>query len=302
MSETEGTAAEGTGAEEIAGGPATEPGDQPAAEGEATAAPRPSVATRAPAAPAYNPAGARPGVNPAEETERVGHIVRSYKIAIAVGALGLAWARQEQAPTGAVVVADREVSPMGRLGKVWMVPAEQTLAMAVILRPPLGVEEADAVWVLGALAAAEGAEIVSGRPVRSWWPDTVVDENERPIGAIKAEIQLGPGKVRSAVVSMRLDLASVGLDVARRETLLDAVLTALDTHSATLGEGAASVAAAYQARCSLLGKRIKVRLLPKGETRGIPRGIDRMGRLELESSSGLIERLGIDVLRSYEIV
>ncbi|MGH9157693.1 MAG: hypothetical protein ACRD1K_18080 [Acidimicrobiales bacterium] len=262
----------------------------------------PVVAVRPGAPPTYNPAGARPGMNPAEESERVGHTVRSYKIAISVGALALAWARQEHAPTGAAVIADREVSPLGRLSKMWLAPAEQTLALAVILRPPLGVEDADAVWILGSLAAAEGAEVVSRRPISLWWPDQVVDESDRLVGAVKAEIQLGPGKVRSAVVSVRLDLAGLGLDIGRREEVVDAVLTSLDTHLATLDEGAAGVAAAYQARCSLLGRRIKVRLLPRGETRGVPRGVDRMGRLELESSSGMVERLALDIVRDYEIV
>ncbi|MEO6120650.1 MAG: hypothetical protein ABIW46_09600 [Acidimicrobiales bacterium] len=272
--------------------------DQPAPEPPAPEPPAPVPVVTA----AYNPAGARPGMNPAEETERLGHTVRSYRIAVAVGALALAWTRQEQAPSGAVVIADREVSPLGRLAKMWPVPAERTLALAVILRPPLGVDDADMVWILGALAATEAAEVVSGRPISSWWPDTIVDESGRLVGAIKAEIQLGPGKVRSAVVSMRLDLASLGLEVAQREELLDAVLTSLDSHLATLGEGPSGVAAAYQARCSLLGKRVKIRLLPKGEARGVPRGIDRQGRLEIESSSGMVQRLSIDVLRDYEIV
>jgi len=252
--------------------------------------------------PAYNPAGARPGLNPADESQRVGHAVRSYKIAISVGALAQAWARQEQAPAGATVVADREVSPLGRLSTMWMVPAEQTLAMAVIVRPPLGVEDADAVWIIGTLAAAEAAEEIAGGATRCWWPDTVVDEKDHPVGTVKAEIQLGPGKVRSAVVTIRLDLGGLGLGADRREALVDAILTSLDRHLATLSEGTASVAAAFEARCSLLGRRIKVRLLPKGETRGIPRGVDRMGRLEIESSSGMVERLTIDVLRSYEVV
>lgn len=251
----------------------------------------------------YNPAGARPGMNPADESERDGHAVRSYKMAVSVGALALAWTRQEQAPAGATVVADREVSPLGRLSKLWTTPAEQTLAMAVVVRPPLPVEEADAIWLLAGVAAAEGAEAATGRPVHTWWPDRIVHgDDDELVAAAKAEIQLGPGKVRSAVLTLRFDLPRLGLGMQDREALLDAVLTALDRHLETIPEGAGAVAAAYQSRCSLLGKRIKVRLLPKGETRGLPRGVDRTGRLELESPSGMVERLTIDTLRSFETV
>ncbi|MGH9164368.1 MAG: hypothetical protein ACRDZW_02500 [Acidimicrobiales bacterium] len=254
---------------------------------------------------AYNPAGARPGMNPAEESERNGHAVRSYKMAISVGALALAWTRQEQAPAGATVVADREVSPLGRLAKVWTTPAEKTLAMAVVIRPPLAIEEADAIWLLASLAAAEGAEVASGRPTHTRWPDHIVQgEDDELVAVAKAEIQLGPGKVRSAVLTLRFDLPRLGLagGQADRLALLDAVLASLDVHLATTAEGATAIAAAYQSRCSLLGQRIKVRLLPKGETRGVPRGVDRMGRLEMESPSGMVERLTIDTLREYQVV
>lgn len=279
------------------------PDAAPDAAIDETPEPATSSLPGAPARPPFNPAGARPGMNPADESERVGHAVRSYKMAISVGALALGWTRQEQAPAGAAVVADREVSPLGRLGKVWTVPAESTLAMAVVLRPPLPVEEADAIWLLASLAAAEGAEVASGVPTKAWWPDLIVqgDQND-VVGAVKAEIQLGPGKVRSAVITVRLDLARLGLGADGRDVLLDAVLKSLDTHGASLGEGAAGVAAAYQSRCGVLGERIKVQLLPKGETRGVPRGIDRMARLELESPSGMVERLTIDTLRAYQVV
>lgn len=263
--------------------------------------PVPAAPSRPPVR-AYNPAGARPDSNPAQESERGGHVIRSYRIAISVGALAQAWARQEQAPAGATVVSDREVSPLSRLAKLWMSPAEQTLAMAVILRPTLGVEDADAVWVLGALAAAEGAEEVSGQPISSWWPDTILDGTGRHLGIVKAEIQLGPGKVRSAVLTVRLDMAALGVAPERRDDLVDAILASSDRHLATLADGAGAVAAAYERRCTLLGQRLKVRLLPKGETRGIARGVDRLGRLELESPSGMVERLNIDVVRDYEVV
>lgn len=252
-----------------------------------------------------NPAGASPGINPAEESERLGHPVRYYRMSVSAGTLALAWARQENAPDGATVVTDREVSPLGRLARVWPIPAERTLAMAVVLRPPLSVEEADSAWVLACLAAAEGAEEAAGHPVHSWWPDSIVQgDDDEVVGNIRTEIQLGPGKVRSAVMSARFDLERLGIpaDHDGRYGLVDAVLTALDRHGPSLADGAAGVAAAYESRCSLLGKRIKVRMLPRGETRGTAKGIDHMGRLELESPTGMVERLTIDVVRDYEVV
>lgn len=243
------------------------------------------------------------GLGPGEESERYGHLVRSYRMSVSAGALGLAWARQEHAPHGACVLVEREVSPLARLGKLWTTPAEATLAIAVVARPPLPVEEADAVWLLGSLAAAEGGEVASGTSLATWWPDMILArDGEEPLGHVKAEVQLGPGQVRSAVISVRMDLDKLGLGVDGRERLLEAVLGAFDRHSESLAEGAAGVAAAYENRCTLLGRRIKVRLLPKGEARGVARGVDRMGRLDIESGTGMLEQLSIDRLREYEVV
>lgn len=248
-------------------------------------------------------AGGAGSLGPGEETERFGHTVRRYRMGVSGAALALAWARQEDAPHGATVVVEREVSPLGRLSKLWSTPPESTLSFAVVLRPPLSVEEADATWLLAGLATAEGAEVASGRPMSTWWPDAVRDtERGDEIAQLKVEVQLGPGKVRSAVAGVRVDLDRLGVEAARGDEVLEAVLGAVDRHSASLGEGSTGVAAAYDARCGVLGRRVKLRLLPKGETRGVARRVDRTARLELESTTGMVQRITIDTLRDLEAV
>lgn len=246
--------------------------------------------------------GSAGAVGPGQEAEEFGHIVRRFRMGVSGAALALAWARQEEAPHGSTVVVEREVSPLGRHGRLWATPPEKTLSIAVVLRPPLSVEEADASWLLAGVAAAEGAEEASGRPVATWWPDRIVDkETGDELANIKVEVQLGPGRVRSAVASVRLDLEKLGL-LDGREELLGAILASLDRVSVGLDEGSEGVAAAYQGRCGMLGRRVKLRLLPKGETRGIARGVDRMARLELESTTGMVQRVGIDGFRDVEAV
>lgn len=265
-------------------------------------APRATAGRQGPA-PMAAPTG---GLGPGAVGERLGHPIRQYRMGVSGAALALAWARQENAPDGATVVVEREVSPLGRLGKMWTTPPEATLSCAIVLRPPLSAEEGDATWLLAGVAVAEGVEAASsGRRFSTWWPDLVVDaETSEPVAALKLEIQLGPGKVRSAVASIRIDLEKIGVGVepADREALLDCILTALDRHNATLGEGPEGVAAAYDGRCGLLGRRVKLRLLPKGETRGLARRIDRSGRLELESGTGMVKKIAVDNVRDLEAV
>ena len=220
--------------------------------------------------------------------------------------MALAWARQDAAPEGATVVSDVEVSPLGRLGELWRAPAATTLAVAVVLRPHLPVELSDAVWLVGGLASAEAATAASGRTVGVIWPDAVVDsETDEVVGSLKTEIQLGPGQVNSAVLSVRLDLRALGLGSTGRDTLLDEVLGALDQRIGWLREGAegcALAAAAYNQSCLLLGRRVKVHLLPKGEARGVAQRVDPSGRLEVVSATGMVERVSVNMLRRVEIV
>lgn len=273
---------DGPGGDDVAGDPADPVDEEPGA-------------TPAPVSPS--------GLGPGEERELFGHPVRRYRMGVSGAALALAWTRQENAPHGAMVIVDREVSPLGRLGRMWSPPPESTLSVAVVLRPTLGVEEADATWLLAGVATAEGAEVAAGRPLSTWWPDLVVDpDGGDQVAAVKVEVQLGPGRVRSAVASIRIDLDKLGLGADGRDAVLEALLGAVDRISTGMDEGPEGVAAAYEARCSMLGRRVKLRLLPKGETRGVARGVDRGARLELESTTGMVQRIAIDTLREIEAV
>jgi len=238
-----------------------------------------------------------------ETIERFGRQVRHFPVAVSTEAMALAWANREDGPAGAMVVVDHEIGPRGYHGVIWPTPPADSLACSIILRPSLAVEEADASWLAAGLIAIGAAETASGRELNLWWPADIVEGPERELRAgVKAEIQLGPGRVKSVVATMRFDLVKLGLDRDRRDELLEHVVSAVDQVSGLLAESAAAVAAAYEARCSTVGKRLKVRLRPKGETRGTVRSIDRSARLEIASPTGMVERIGIDQLMELTVV
>ena len=239
----------------------------------------------------------------AETVERFGHPMRHFPVAVTAEAMALAWANQEDAPQGATVVVDHEIRPSGLHGRLWTVPSTDTLACSVVLRPTVAVEEADSTWLLAALAAAEGAQAVSGRELTTWWPDSVVEAASRQqVAAVRAEVQLGPGRVKGVVLTLRFDLPKLGLDASGKDPLLEAVVKAVDEAVEGLGEGAAGAAAAYEKRCGLLGNGVLIHLLPKGETRGMARRVDRGARLELESPSGLGEKITVDQVRDMKVI
>ena len=239
----------------------------------------------------------------AETVERFGHPVRHFPVAVSAEAMALAWANQEDAPQGATVVVDHEIRASGLHGRLWPAPATDTLACSIVLRPPLSVEEADSAWLLAALAAADGAQAVSGRELSTWWPDSVVEASSRQqVAAVRAEVQLGPGRVKAVVITLRFDLPKLGLEGSGTDDLLEATVKAVDDALEGLAEGAATAAAAYEKRCGLFGNRVMIRLLPKGETRGTARRVDRGARLELESPSGLIEKITVDQVLDLKVV
>ncbi len=238
-----------------------------------------------------------------ETVERYGRPMRVFQVAVSSEAMALSWANQEDAPQGATVVVDHEIRASGLHGRLWEVPAVDSLACSIVLRPALKMEEADSAWLVAAWAAAEGAQAVSGRELATWWPDSVVDAASREqVAAVRAEIQLGPGRVKSVVITLRFNLPALGLDASRKDALLEAVTAAVDAACEELAAGAAGAAAAYEKRCALLGNRLLIRLLPKGETRGTARRIDRNARLELESASGMIEKITVDQIRDMKVV
>ena len=263
----------------------------PAAEGES----KPPAPAKAAAAP--------PHAGP-ETVERFGHPTRHFSVAISSEAMGLAWANQENAPQGAVVVVDHEINPRGLHGRLWDSPPPDTLACSIVLRPPVSVEEGDVSWLAAGLAGADAAEEVTGRKMATWWPDEIVEAASKdPVGAIRSEVQLGPGQVKAAVITVRLDLVRLELEPSERDRLLEALVRAVEKVSEELAEGgAAATATAYENRCTLVGERVKIRLRPKGETRGVARHVDKAARLEVESMSGMTERVGVNQLQELTLV
>lgn len=226
----------------------------------------------------------------------VGCEVRSYPVAISTDALALSWARQEDAPDGALVVADVELSARGRREVLWQSVGGASLALSVVLRPELPVEGEGLLWLLGSVAAADAVAAVTGLDVACKWPnDLLVDD--RRLGLVDVSAQLGPGKVESAILTTRLNvgqeadalpeglrdpvtsLTAEGSPVARSEMLVG-VADSLDRWYA----GAAKdLLDAYRQRCATLGRRVRAALLPLGEVEGTAQDVTEAGDLVVDT-------------------
>ncbi len=196
--------------------PTTEPVVEPAVTAEVAPAPAAAPAPARPGQPRTSATGF-PGME-TETLEQYGRLVRRFPVAVSAEAMALAWANQEDAPRGATVVVDHEIRASGLHGRRWEIPATESLACSIVLRPTVPVEDADSAWLVAALACAEGAQAVTGKEMSTWWPDSVVDSSREQVAAVRAEVQLGPGRVKSIIITLRFNLTKLGLDRARRTT------------------------------------------------------------------------------------
>ena len=227
-------------------------------------------------------------------------MIRRLPVAISVEQLAAAWARTEDAPVGATVVVDHEISGRMRLGIPWQTKPADALACATVLRPRILPEAESVLWVVALVAAARAVG------VRPGWPDLLFTDDGAQIGAVTLDVQLGPGIIVSAVVSLRVDFAtlltsaagsSIDAESARAEAV--AAFAANARRCSNLAEDKrADLLQEYAELSWLTGRRVRAKLLPKGETRGVAVTVDPLGLLVLESPTGMLERLSpVTVLR-----
>ena len=239
--------------------------------------------------------------------------MRTYPVAVSVEAMAAAWARQEQAPEGATVVATQELAARGRRGTVWKTIPDRTLSFAVVLRPALPPAGEQLLWILASLAAAEGLDKLGVAEVHLKWPDDIFVGGGK-IGVIRVQAHLGPGQIDSAVLTFRLNLSVTPDDVpdaspasvagATGRTVdpsevIDAVLTALEGR---YHGGVEPLLAAYRARCLTIGTRVRAELLPRGEVEGIAKAVDDQGSLEVEVHRGGIHPVTVETLRRLRVI
>jgi BirA family biotin operon repressor/biotin-[acetyl-CoA-carboxylase] ligase len=163
------------------------------------------------------------------------------------------------APEGVVAVADHQTAGRGRLGRRWESDPGAALLCSVLLRPSLPPDRLHLATAVVALAAAEACDDVAGvRPEVKWPNDLLV--GDRKLAGILAESVPAEADLRAVVVGIGInvtaapaDASCLGADVDRDE-LLVALLTALDRRYGRWDE----VTAEYRARCSTVGRRVRV--------------------------------------------
>jgi BirA family biotin operon repressor/biotin-[acetyl-CoA-carboxylase] ligase len=209
------------------------------------------------------------------------------------------------ARAGAVLVAEEQTAGRGRLDRRWQLPARAGLTFSVLLRPVRSPVAFGWLPLLVGLAAAEALSATAALDVRLKWPNDLVvesaDSSLRKLGGVLAErtadaVVVGVGVNVTATraelpvaAEGALDATSVLLEggaLTDREPLLRAVLRAVAARVEQWDDGADGHAAgdrelaeAYRARCTTLGRTVRVERPGGALLTGLATGVDDGGSL-----------------------
>ncbi|MEQ8673497.1 MAG: biotin--[acetyl-CoA-carboxylase] ligase [Aggregatilineales bacterium] len=206
------------------------------------------------------------------------------------------WLKND-APAGAVVIADEQVGGRGRQGRGWHNPAGQAIALSMILKPQPS--QLSQITMLGALAISDVLRGLGAQDVGIKWPNDVLLNGKKVCGVLPEALWDGD-KLRGVVLGMGMnvrvdftgtELAERAISVetalgksVERTAIVAQVLVRLDHWRNLLGSEA--LLQAWKARLVSLSQRVIV-----GEVTGIAENVDDEGALLIRTEDGILRRV-----------
>ena len=191
---------------------------------------------------------------------------------------------------GLVVVAESQTAGRGRLDRTWTSPPRAGLTLSVLVRPDLPPASWPWLPLLTGLAVATAVREQAELDAVLKWPNDVLVEGRKVCGVLAEVPAAGAAVLGIGLnVTTRPDelphagassLQLAGGATTDRDTLLRAVLRALGAALADVGAGQA----AYRARCSTLGERVRVELPGGTAVEGVAQEVDEGGRLVVDGT------------------
>lgn len=203
-------------------------------------------------------------------------------------------AAERGAAHGTALAAGRQIAGRGRLGRVWHAPEGASLALSVVLRPPLPVARLPLV-VLGAGVATVAA---CGVPCRLKWPNDVLGPDGRKIAGLLAEAELRGAALDFLVLGVGINVGAAPPDLPAtcledlRGTPVDGAALAANVVAGVLrwtaraASDPASILAAWRRWSATLGRRVRV-----GDVEGTAVGLGPDGALEVRDDAGRTHRI-----------
>lgn len=211
----------------------------------------------------------------------------------------LAAAARAGAESGTVLVSSHQSAGRGRFTRVWEAPPGTSLAISVLLRPPPAVAARRWLWLplVAGLAVADGLRASTGVAAELKWPNDVLADGRKLCGILAERVDSvhGPAAVIGMGVNTTLSADQLPVPTATSvvlaggtaddAALAEAVLAALGGWY-TRWLAAEDLRGEYAARCTSVGRRVRVQLSPDDVVEGLATGVDADGCLLVSVAGG----------------
>jgi BirA family biotin operon repressor/biotin-[acetyl-CoA-carboxylase] ligase len=215
----------------------------------------------------------------------------------------------QDAPEGAVLVAEHQVAGRGRMDRVWTSPPRAGLTVSVLLRPDVPAARKGWLPLLTGVALAEAVGESTGVLASVKWPNDLLARDGRKLAGILAEssgsaVVVGTGLNVSTTAAELPDtgtsLAEVTGGTVDRAPVLLAFLRALERRYLRwvehVGDPVASgLAADYLRWSSTVGSTVQVHMPDGSLLDGVAEAVDWDGRLVVRTPAGTVALASGDV-------
>ena len=201
---------------------------------------------------------------------------------------------------GAVLVSMEQTAGRGRLDRAWASPRGSSIAMSVLLRPRPAFPQWGWLSILAGMAVSSALAELAPAPeaVTLKWPNDVLIGGRKVCGILSERIERPDGAVAVVGMGVNVSLTEDELPVPTATSLalegfpLDqsAIVAGVLNHFARWYEtwtARGDLRSDYVARCASIGVDLAVHLDGEPPVRGIGRGVDQYGRLEVATADGL---------------
>lgn len=213
------------------------------------------------------------------------------------------------APEWTVMVAARQESGRGRLGRTWSSPPGTSLAVSVLLRPSMLAADAPLLGLMAAVCMAEACADACGVTVRSKWPNDLT-VGDRKVGGILPEAQMDGPAVTYAVIGAGVNVGQGRDDFASefRETatslaaeggkadatglLAEFLVRMRRAYTPADSSFGTQVVGAYRRLCATLGRTVRATTTDGHTIEGEAVDIGPAGHLMIRTASGALESVG----------
>jgi BirA family biotin operon repressor/biotin-[acetyl-CoA-carboxylase] ligase len=210
-------------------------------------------------------------------------------------------AAEAGAPSGTVLVAERQTAGRGRRGRSWFSAPGDSLTFSVLWRFAVTSAAPAALSLAVGLAVARACEELGGTGVGLKWPNDLLHDGRKLAGIL---IELVPADPRAAVIGIGLNLrlpadlpdelgaSAAALDqflptVPMPERVLAQLLQSLATTLDVYAEhGFAALRQDWLARDAYRGRPVRILSEFGADRHGLCAGIDADGALLLDTAAG----------------